>query len=63
MKALSLYIYVCALVLRCSELVLLKDIEEVFDFEDAVFGHICAVHSVAHSIQTELSSKVNKQLG
>ena len=39
-----------------SELMLLKKLEEVLDFEAAVFGHVCAVNRVAHSIQAELGS-------
>ena len=39
-----------------SELVLLQELEEVLDFEAAIFGHVCAVHCVANSIQPKLRS-------
>jgi hypothetical protein len=45
-----------SLSLLLSELMLLKKLEEVLDFEAAVFGHVCAVNCVTHSIQAELSS-------
>jgi len=38
-----------------SELVQLKELEEVLDFEAPVLGHVCAVDSVSDSIVAELS--------
>ena len=42
---------------RFSELVLLQDLEEVFDFEHSIFWHVCAVNGVPDSIVTEFSPK------
>ena len=49
---------------RFSELVLLQDLEEVFDFEHSIFWHVCAVNGVPHSVVTEFRPKqLNHKLG
>jgi hypothetical protein len=42
-----------------SELVLLKELEEVPNFQAAVFGHVRAVDHISHSVQAEFRSKEN----
>ena len=42
--------------LSLSELMLLKQLEEVLDFEGAVLGHVSAVDGVADAIKTELGA-------
>ncbi len=43
-----------------SELVLLQELEEVLNFDAAIFWHVCAVNGVSDSIQSELSPTVKK---
>jgi hypothetical protein len=39
---------------------LLQELEEVLDFDAAIFWHVCAVNGVSDSVQSKLSSTVKK---
>ncbi len=45
-----------------SELVLLQELEEVLNFDAAIFWHVCAVNGVSDSIKSELSPIVKKDV-